>query len=111
MLYAAKILLSAFVILLATEVAKRSSGLAALILSVPLISILSYCWINYETSDTAKIADISYQSFWYVLPTLPLFLLLSYLLRNGYSFMFSLSASSLLSIILFAVTQHFLPKL
>lgn len=111
MIYAVKIFLSAFVILIATEVAKRSSGLAALILSLPLISILSYCWINYETHDTAKIADISYQSFWYVLPTLPMFLLLSYLLRNGHSFVFSLTASSLVAVILFATTQQILAKL
>lgn len=110
MLYAVKILLSAFVILVATEVSKRSTGLAALILSLPLISVLSYCWIYYETNDTEKIADISFQSFWYVLPTLPMFLLLSYLLLNGYGFVLSLVASSLLAIALFALTQYVLSK-
>ncbi len=110
MLYAIKIFLSALVILVATEAAKRNSGLAALILSIPLISMISYSWIYYETQDTAKIADISYQSFWYVLPTLPMFLLLSYLLRNGYSFVLSLALSSLVAAILFSAAQQLISK-
>ena len=42
--------------------------------------------MHVETNDKLKIADLSYETFWFVLTTLPLFLLLSYLLRHDVNF-------------------------
>jgi len=110
MLYAVKTLLSALIIMIATELSKRSSSLAAFILALPIVSIIAICWIYYESEDTLKIADITYETFWYVLPTLPMFLLLSYLLRNGYNFYISLFACCVITAILFYFTQYLVSK-
>ena len=110
MLYAVKTLFSAFIILIATELSKQSNGLAALILALPIVSITAICWIYYESRDAMKIADIMYETFWYVLPTLPMFLVMPCLLRNGHNFYLSLLISSILTVFLFALTQYLVAK-
>ncbi len=81
MLYAViKALLSGIVIAAASEVAKRSPAIGAIILSLPLISILAFIWLWRDTSDTGAIAALSQSTFWFVLPTLPMFLVLPALL-------------------------------
>jgi hypothetical protein len=87
MLYAViKALLSGVVIAAASEAAKRSPAMGAVILSLPLISILAFIWLWRDTSDTGAIAALSQSTFWFVLPTLPMFLVLPALLRNGAGF-------------------------
>ena len=59
--YILKVLISASIIVLATEISKRSSVLAAFIIALPLVSLLTFCWIYYESKDTLKIANpVSY---------------------------------------------------
>ena len=77
MLYLLKTLIAAIVIVLTTELSKRSSSLAALLLALPIVSVTSFIWIYYETQDKIKIAELSSQTFWYVIPSLPMFLLFS----------------------------------
>lgn len=91
--YATKLFLSAAIIVVVSEVAKHSAGLGALIKSLPLVSILAMIWLYVDTQDTAKIADLSVGTFWLVLPTLPMFLVLPALLRNGTGFYASLGIS------------------
>ena len=79
----AKAVLSGVIIALVSEVARRSAGLGALIASLPLVSLLAIVWLWRDTGDTARIAAHAEATFWYVLPSLPLFLLLPALLRRG----------------------------
>ena len=79
--YFIKVLISATIIVLATEISKRSSVLAALIIALPLVSLITFCWIYFETKDTLKIANLSYEILYFGLATIPLFLLLPYNLR------------------------------
>jgi hypothetical protein len=84
MLYlAAKALLSGLIVAAVSEIAKRSPALGALILSLPLVSILAFIWLWRESADTEGIAALSQSTFWFILPTLPMFLVLPALLRNG----------------------------
>jgi type IV secretory pathway VirB3-like protein len=69
---------------------KRSSALAAILLALPIVSITAFVWVYVESGDKGKVADISQNTFWYVIPTLPMFLVLSWLLRNDYNFYLSL---------------------
>ena len=92
--YAIKIIVSALIIVIISEVAKRSSGFAALIASLPLTSLLAFVWLHFEGSQPAQIAQLSGQIFWLVLPSLVLFLLLPVLLKQGWGFWLSLSLSS-----------------
>ena len=100
----AKALLSGVIIAAASEIAKRSPALGALILSLPLVSILAFIWLWREDSDTARIAALAQSTFWLVLPTLPMFLVLPALLKGGVGFWPALGMSSLLTVILYAVT-------
>jgi len=110
MLYILKTLISALIIIAVGEISKRSSALAAFLLALPIVSITAFMWIYLESKDGVKIAEISEGTFWYVLPTLPMFLLLSWLLRNNYNFYLALFICCLLTAGLFAITQYFLAR-
>jgi hypothetical protein len=91
--YLVKLLLSAGIIVVVSEVAKVNAGLGALIKSLPLISILAMIWLYVDTQDTGRIAELSTSTFWLVLPTLPMFLVLPALLKSGMAFYPSLAIS------------------
>jgi hypothetical protein len=91
--YAFKVGISAIVIVAITEIAKRSTGFAALLAAIPLTSLLAFMWMHFEGVDSVRIADLSGQIFWLVLPSLVLFLLLPLLIRLGLEFWLSLAIS------------------
>ncbi len=91
--YALKVGISAFVIVAITEIAKRSTGFAALLAAIPLTSLLAFMWMRFEGVDSVRIAELSSQIFWLVLPSLVLFLLLPLLIRQGLDFWLSLAIS------------------
>jgi hypothetical protein len=78
--YLVKLLLSAALIVLISEISKRTGYLGGLIASLPLVSLLAIGWMWLETHDTAKIADFSRSVFWFVLPSLLFFILLPWLM-------------------------------
>ncbi len=96
-----KAVLSGVIVAVVSEVARRSPGLGALIVSLPLVSILGMIWLWHDTGDGERIAVHSAATFWYVLPTMPMFLLLPWMLRAGYGFWPSLLAGSLLTMALY----------
>lgn len=91
--YALKVLLSALVIVLISEVAKRHSGIAALIAALPLTSILAFVWLHLDGTPPERIAELAGQVFWLVIPSLVLFVTLPLLLRQGLNFWLSLGLS------------------
>ena len=102
MLYlAAKALLSGVIVLVVSELAKRSPALGALIVSLPLVSVLGMMWLHHETRDAAKLAAHAEATFWYVLPSLPMFLVLPVLLRHGWAFYAALGACIVLTALLY----------
>lgn len=104
MLYlAVKALLSGIIIAVVSEVSRRAPAFGALIVSLPLTSLLAIMWLWHDTSDTARIADHAQATFWYVLPSMPMFLVLPFLLRAGYAFWPSLLAVCVITIILYAL--------
>jgi hypothetical protein len=112
MLYlVAKGLLSGVIVMAASEVAKRSPTYGALLVSLPLISILAMIWLWRDTGDNERIAALSEGTFWLVLPTLPMFLVLPALIRNGIAFWTALAASCALTMVLYLVTIWLLPKI
>lgn len=102
MLYlAAKALLSGIIVLVVSELAKRSPALGALIVSLPLVSVLAMMWLHHETRDATKLAAHAEATFWYVLPSLPMFLVLPTLLRHGWAFYAALGACVVLTALLY----------
>ena len=89
-----KVLISALLIAAVSEVARRSSLLGALLASLPVTSLLAFMWLYRETGDTEKVAALSADIFWLVLPSLVLFVLFPVLLRHGWNFWTSLGVSS-----------------
>jgi hypothetical protein len=89
-----KVLLTAALVVAISEAAKRSSMLGAIIASLPLTSILAFIWLYGETGDTVKVANLASSIFWYVLPSLVLFIVLSVLLLRGVGFWPSLAVAS-----------------
>jgi hypothetical protein len=112
MLYLAiKALLSGIIIAAVSEIAKRSPAFGALVASLPLVSILGILWLWRDTADADRIAAHAEATFWLVLPSLPMFLLLPWLLRQGVGFWASLLASCVLTVLLYLLTVWLLPKL
>ena len=102
-----KTLLSAVIITMISEIAKRSSAFAALVASLPLVSVLSLIWIYHETSDIPRIAAQAEATFWFVLPSLPMFLVLPLMLRHGVGFYPALAVSCALTALLFLAMVRF----
>jgi hypothetical protein len=89
--YALKIALTAFVVVVVSEVAKRSTIWAAALASLPLTSLLAFVWLYLETRSVEGVASLSHSIFWLVIPSLLLFLVLPALLRAGVGFWASLA--------------------
>ena len=102
--------LSGVIIMAASEIAKRSPIYGSLILSLPLISILAFIWLWRDTGDNERIASLAEGTFWLVLPTLPMFLVLPALLRSGIGFWIALAISIAMTIALYLSTVWLLPK-
>lgn len=99
MLYATfKVLLTSVLVVAVSETAKRSSLAAAILASVPLVSVLAMIWLYVETRDVERIAGLATGIFWLVLPSLLLFVALPVLLRAGMAFFPSLALSIVLTV-------------
>jgi hypothetical protein len=111
MLYlAVKAALSGLIVATVSETAQRSPSLGALIVSLPLVSILGILWLWNDTGDAERIAAHAQATFWYVLPTLPMFLLMPAMLRAGMNFWLTLAACCVLTAALYFVTVWALSK-
>ncbi|ELV8624844.1 DUF3147 family protein [Vibrio cidicii] len=97
-----KYALTAGMVVLISEVAKRSDKVGALIAALPTVTILALIWMYIEGQGQEKLANHAYYTFWYVLPTLPMFLIFPFLL-NRYSFWLSLGICAVVSILCFFV--------
>jgi len=95
-----KYLITAGVVVMVSEFAKRSDKLGGLIAALPLVTVLTLIWLYVEHQPTSKIANHAYYTFWYVLPTLPMFLLFPYLLSK-WSFVLTLVSCLIFTIITF----------
>lgn len=105
-----KVLLTAVIILFVTKIQVFSDKLSALLIALPLTSLLAMIWMWHGGQSSAKIAGHSEGTFWFVLPTLPMFLILPWMLRNGWSFWSALSANCVLTTGFFWITVIVLRK-
>lgn len=102
-----KYLLSAGVITLVSEIVKRSDRAGALLASLPFVSIITLFWVYHESPPEQRLqktGDHMYYIFWYVLPTLPMFLLFPWFQRH-WGFYGALGASAALTVGLFALLR------
>jgi len=93
-----KIAVTTILIVVISEIAKRSTMVGAILASVPLVSVLAMLWLYIDTRDVNKVSALSSSVFWFVLPSLALFLVLPLLLKNGLNFYLSLGVSVAITI-------------
>ena len=105
-----KAALSGVIIAAISEIARKSPGFGALVASLPLISILGMIWLWRDTHDPVRMASHVEATFWYVLPSLPMFLLIPTLLRRGVGFWPALLAGCALTIGLYLVMMAVGPR-
>ena len=106
-----KAAVSGVLVMIISEVARRSPGLGGLIASLPLVSLLGIIWLWRDTSDLERIASHAEATFWFVLPSLPMFLVFPMMLRHDIEFWLALALSCALTMVLYLVTVWALPKL
>ncbi len=97
-------LLSGLIIAAIAVIGRKAPALAALVASLPLISILGMIWLWRDTGDAKLLADHAEATFWYVLPSLPMFLLIPAMLRGGQNFWIALAAGIALTFVLYLLT-------
>ena len=97
---ATKYLITAAMVVLISEIAKRSDKLGGVIASLPLVTVLTLIWLYLEKQPTEKIANHAWYTFWYVVPTLPMFLAFPALL-NRFGFWIALLISVVITFICF----------
>ena len=106
-----KALLSGVLVMAVSEIARRSPSLGGLLASLPLISVLGMMWLWRDTGDSVRMARHAEATFWFVLPSLPMVLLIPALLRRGVAFWPALAAGCLLTIGLYAAMVAIGPRL
>jgi hypothetical protein len=105
-----KAAISGVIIAVVSEVAKRSPGFGALIASLPLVSVMGMMWLWRDTGDPVRMASHAQATFWFVLPSLPMFLLIPLLLRRGVAFWPALGLGCLLTIGLYLLMTWIGPR-
>ncbi len=70
----AKYAATAAIVVLVSEAAKRSDRLGGFIAALPLVTVLALIWLHLERQPPQKLASHAWYTFWYVIPTLPMFL-------------------------------------
>jgi hypothetical protein len=99
-----KALLSGVIVMAVSEIARRSPTFGALVVSLPLVSLLGILWLWRDTHDGERIAAHAEATFWYVIPSMPMFLALPWMLRHGVGFWVAMGAACLLTIALYGLT-------
>lgn len=97
-----KYLITAAMVVLISELAKRSDKLGGFVAALPLVTILALIWLYVEKQSTEKIANHAWYTFWYVVPTLPMFLAFPWLLAR-IGFWPTLAASVAITIVCFVL--------
>ena len=93
-----KLILSSLIIVGVTELGKRSGKAGALLLSLPLTSILALSWSWWESRDAEKTAQLTTETLWFILPSLVLFLALPTMIRRGLGFPLAMTLSVILTL-------------
>ena len=105
-----KAAISGMIVAIVSEVAKRYPGFGALIASLPLVSVLGMIWLWRDKPDAENMAAHAAGTFWYVLPSLPMFLLIPALLRSGWNFWVSLALGCALTVALYLMMTWIGPR-
>jgi hypothetical protein len=105
-----KLLVTALLIVIVTKVQLFHERLSALLIALPFTSLIAMVWMHKEKQSSTRIANHAEGTFWFVLPTLPMFLVFPWLLRQGWTFWPALLANCAMTIALFWINVIVLRK-
>lgn len=105
-----KLLITAFIILLVNKVQLFNDRLSALLIALPITSLLAMVWMYHGGQTSERLANHAEGTFWFVLPTLPMFLIFPWMLRHGWSFWGTLAANCVITVVLFWFTVFILRR-
>jgi TRAP-type mannitol/chloroaromatic compound transport system permease large subunit len=93
-----KTILSALIIATVSTLSRRFSLLGAIVISLPINSILAMIWLYVDTENVQKVIDLSYSILWIIIPSVVFFLVLPMLLKRNYGFYPAMALASLVMI-------------
>ena len=105
-----RVMITAALVAAVAIIAKRSPAAGALVASLPLVSVLGMIWLWHDTHDAKRLAVHAEATFWYVVPSLPMFLLMPAMLRAGHGFWLALGAGIALTAVLYLITAATLAR-
>ena len=105
-----KVLVTALLIVIVNKIQLVNDRLSALLIALPFTSLIAIIWMNGQGQSGTRIANHAEGTFWFVLPTLPMFLVFPWLLRQGWSFWPALLSNCVMTVLLFWLTVILLRK-
>ena len=106
-----KSLISALIIVIVSEIAKKYTWAAAIIVSIPLTSLLAFIWLYYDTKDVQKVIDLSLSTIVMTLPSIVFFIVLPFMLKFKYSFSFSIIVAIISTSVAYLIFISIIKKL
>lgn len=111
LLFLIKAALSGLLVALISTVARRYPGWGGLIASLPIVSVLAMIWLYGETRDLERVAAQANGTFWFLLPSIPMFLIIPWMLRSGVGFWLTMAAACAATIVLYWLMTLVAPRL
>ena len=102
--YLIKLIISSRIIVLVSEISKRSSFFGAILESIPIITVLSMIWLYIDTEDIDRIKNFLNNIFLMVIPSLVLLISLPFLINIGLNFWPSLAIPICFTVIFYILT-------
>lgn len=106
-----KAAISGVIVAAVSEIARRYPGWGGLVASLPLTSLLAMIWLFRDTGDSGRVADLSVSTFWFFLPSIPLFVALPLLIRSGIGFWAAIAVGVAGTLALYALMFWAAPRL
>lgn len=101
---------SGVLVALISEIARRHPGWGGLLASLPLTSILAMMWLWRDSGDPARVAQLSQSIIWFILPSIPMFLIIPALLKSGIGFWATMTLAIGATLALYALMFWVAPK-
>ena len=98
-----KAVISGILVALASEAARRSTLLGAVLISLPLTSILAVIWLYRDSHDVERVAALSWSILWVIVPSVVFLIALPVALRNGVGFIASITLAIVLTVVAYAI--------
>lgn len=96
--YITKLIITALLIVLISEISKRSSLAGALLAAIPLVSILAMTWMYVDTNNSSSAVEFSNRIIWLIAPSMTLFIAFPILIKKDFGFYPSMLISIMMTI-------------